>query len=75
MVFNEKVVTNTVHEALGIMTNHQGALLVNVKRTLEQMISLQQSYASPHGNWGPREKNRVVLHSVKMVSSQVYDSY
>ena len=37
------------------------------------MISLQQSYASPRGNWGPREKNRVVLHAVKMASSQGYD--
>ena len=55
------------------MTNHRGALPVNVKRTSEQMISLQQSYASPRGNWGPREKNRVVLHAVKMASSQVYD--
>ena len=24
-------------------------------------------------NWGPREKNRVVLHAVKMASSQVCD--
>ena len=56
-----------------VMTNHRGALLVNVKRTLEQIISLQQSYASLRGNWGPRKKNRVVLHAVKMASLQVYD--
>ena len=57
-------------DTLDIMTNHGGALLVNVKRTSEQMISLQQSYASLRRNWGPREKNRI---AVNMASSQVYD--
>ena len=31
------------------------------------------SYASQRGNWGPCEKNRMVLHAMKMASSQVYD--
>ena len=55
------------------MTNHQGALLVNMKRTSEQMISLQQALQAlaETGNWC--EKKSVVQHSVKMVFSQVYD--
>ena len=55
------------------MTNHQGALLVNVKQMSEQMISLQQALQAraETGDWC--EKNRVVLHAVKMAFSQVYD--
>ena len=55
------------------MTNQRGALLVNVKRTLEQMISLQQALQAltETGDWC--EKKSVVLHSIKMAFSQVYD--
>ena len=55
------------------MTNHQGALQVNVKRTSERMISLQQAMQArmETGVWG--EKNRVVPHAVKMAFSQVCD--
>ena len=54
------------------MTNHQGALLVNVKQMSEQMISLQQAMQArvETGVW--REKNHVVLHAVKMAFWQVY---
>ena len=55
------------------MTNHRGALLVTVKQTSEQMISLQQALQAhaETGDW--HEKNHVVLHAVKMAFSQVYD--
>ena len=55
------------------MTNHQGALLVNVKWMSEQMISLQQAMQARAENGVWREKNRVVLHAVKMAFWQVYD--
>ena len=56
------------------MTNHRGALLVNVKRTLERMISLQQAMQARVETGVYGEKNHAVLHAVKMAFSQVCDT-